>query len=460
MVRPRRVVNQRLARAPRRRFSTASSISRAFRFDSAANADAANLLHARRHRRARAFDAPARDASPRRSAPPRRRRARHRVAARHRARAALPSRRRVAGIRRRVRVGTDALANASRAERARRLGIARSRASSDLAPRPSSASLARARSDDVSIDDDVPGVGDAMRARTAHRGRASRANDDVQRTAARCRRNARRGRATRREDAMDGGGRGARAASDKANATASDAEPVKLLTSDESENLLKIRHTVRRKREAWGDSRSAVDRTTTREGRAEGVCARPEPRGDEWRLTMGSLILRFAERARDGDGGAKGVSERAVHDRAVDRPRDFITTFTTQRASPNQDMKNIQKEMYKIIRKDYPLRDARKSLARRSRDAASGRLTSRTSSRSSTPSRRNQSQSTTSATSGGTSAPDRTSSPPRKSTQSHRPRVRRGRLLEGRREAADAPAHLRHGLGITRGAQGVQRVQG
>ena len=45
------------------------------------------------------------------------------------------------------------------------------------------------------------------------------------------------------------------AASDKANATASDAEPVKLLTSDESENLLKIRHTVRRKREAWEDSR-------------------------------------------------------------------------------------------------------------------------------------------------------------------------------------------------------------
>ena len=35
---------------------------------------------------------------------------------------------------------------------------------------------------------------------------------------------------------------------------------------------------------------------------------------------MGSLILRFAERARDGDGGAKGVSERAVHDRALDRP--------------------------------------------------------------------------------------------------------------------------------------------
>ena len=45
------------------------------------------------------------------------------------------------------------------------------------------------------------------------------------------------------------------AASDKANATASDAEPVKLLTSDESENLLKIRHTVRWKCEAWGDLR-------------------------------------------------------------------------------------------------------------------------------------------------------------------------------------------------------------
>jgi hypothetical protein len=45
------------------------------------------------------------------------------------------------------------------------------------------------------------------------------------------------------------------AASDKANATASDAEPVKLLTSDESEDLLKIRHTVRWKCEAWGDLR-------------------------------------------------------------------------------------------------------------------------------------------------------------------------------------------------------------
>ena len=70
---------------------------------------------------------------------------------------------------------------------------------------------------------------------------------------------------------------------------------------------------------------------------------------------MGSLILRFAERARDGDGGAKGVSERAVHDRALDRP-GFYYDFYYPEGFTDQDMKKIQKEMYKIIRKDYPLR--------------------------------------------------------------------------------------------------------
>lgn len=43
------------------------------------------------------------------------------------------------------------------------------------------------------------------------------------------------------------------AASDKANATASDVELVKLLMSDESENLLKIWYMVCWKCEVWGD---------------------------------------------------------------------------------------------------------------------------------------------------------------------------------------------------------------
>ena len=63
------------------------------------------------------------------------------------------------------------------------------------------------------------------------------------------------------------------AASDKANATASDAEPVKLLTSDESENLLKIRHTVRWKCEAWGDLRGGGSDDDARGASGGGLCA-------------------------------------------------------------------------------------------------------------------------------------------------------------------------------------------
>jgi hypothetical protein len=58
----------------------------------------------------------------------------------------------------------------------------------------------------------------------------------------------------RRGRAVTARGRGAatRAAAEASEETATDREPVKLLTSDESDNLLRIRHTVRARRRDGG----------------------------------------------------------------------------------------------------------------------------------------------------------------------------------------------------------------
>ena len=171
--------------------------------------------------------------------------------------------------------------------------------------------------------------------------------------------------------------------------------------------------------------------------------------------------MRHSHGARHGRGGPRPVPGREARHRARDRTTASTTTSSCRAPLTPDDLEAIEARMGESVAADHPFvraRGRRSTRAGRSWTSAA----SRSRSRSSTTSRRRRRQPASRCPpvsfyehgpfSDLCKGPARRVHGEDRAVQAAR---RRRRVLARRREAADAPAHLRHGLGDAGGARPV-----